>query len=69
MNGKVNDTKDGIDYLGFRCDYWFGGKLHLGCLQNCVLLEDVLLRLVMTKRLEEKQQQCCAFLCDVTGRG
>lgn len=41
--------------LSFRCDYWFGRKLHVRRLQDGVLLEDVLLGLVMTKGLESKQ--------------
>lgn len=41
-------------YLCFRCDYWFWGELHVGGLQDGVLLQDVLLGLVVAKRLEER---------------
>lgn len=44
--------------LSFRCDYWLRRKLHIGRLQDGVLLEDVLLRLVMPKGLRSKRTNC-----------
>lgn len=46
-------------YLSFRCDYWFRGELHICCLQDGVLLQDVLLRLVMSEGLQSKDMQRC----------
>lgn len=63
-NGLTNDrkvregqTEKNKQYLSFWGDYWFGGKLHLCCLQYGVLLQDVLLRLVMAKGLEGKTKK------------
>lgn len=47
----------GWPYLCFRCDYWFRGELHVGGLQDGVLLQDVLLGLVVAKRLESRDQR------------
>lgn len=44
-------------YLSFRCDYWFRGKLHICCLQYGVFLEDVLLGLVVAKGLESNKKK------------
>lgn len=45
-----------VGYLSFRCDYWFRRKLHVCRLQDGVLLQDVLLRLVVAERLRAKTQ-------------
>lgn len=47
----------GVRYLCFRCDYWFRGELHICGLQYGVLLEDVLLGLVVAKRLESGEEK------------
>ncbi|KAG7279094.1 hypothetical protein CRUP_004037 [Coryphaenoides rupestris] len=38
------------------CDDWLGGELHLRGLQDGVLLQYVLLRLVVTKRLQREKR-------------
>lgn len=43
-------------YLCFRCDYWFRGELHVRGLKDGVLLQDVLLGLVVAKRLVRKHE-------------
>lgn len=52
---KQKHWEEKVRCLSFRCDYWFRRKLHIGCLQDGVLLKDVLLGLVMTKGLQSKQ--------------
>lgn len=53
---KTEVVSECVGYLSFRCDYWFRRKLHVCCLQDGVLLQDVLLRLVVAEGLRAKRR-------------
>lgn len=44
-------------YLCFRGNYRFRGELHVGSLEDGVLLQNVLLGLVVAKRLERENRR------------
>jgi len=56
--GRTEHSRsDRVQYLSFRCDDWFGGKLHICCLQDGVLLQDVLLGLIVAKGLKSRDME------------